>query len=217
MPYSRQYTAQFGAGVDRGMEEQKAFPFIYTLVSSERDEWETSKGLSDTGNLVDLGPVLPVGTPVKWPVILDTDYNFLLLRIAFQAYKFIEGAHQYFWYMSPSDLASGDYQTDIGTPLLDYIKVNLSWLNDERQIYGAHNTDITITALPSGTALPDNCIPLSMNAAQGYEYRPGSIRTPFLLPAGGTMLFTFLNDLPAGFRAYTTVISAMIYGLKIRI
>ena len=216
MPYARQYTAQFGAGVDKGLEAQEAFPYIYTLVSSENDTWETTHGLSDAGNMSDIGPVLPRRVPVKWPVILDTDYNFLLLRIAYTVYKFIEGNHQFFWY-TVSNFDAADYQKDVGSPLLDFIKVNLAWLNDERQIYGRLNNDINVTTLPSGAPLPDNMIPLSMNAAQGYEYRPGSIRSPFLLPAGGTMLFTFLNDIPAAFSRYTVVVGAMIYGLKIRI
>lgn len=44
---SPQYAIQFGKGIDKGLEKQTVFPFLYTMVQRENDYWERDKATAN--------------------------------------------------------------------------------------------------------------------------------------------------------------------------
>jgi len=205
---SSAYAIRFGEGVDKGLEAQKAFPFIYTFIPSAQDTWEIDKARA---NLTGIGPVIPAGQTILKQVKLDADYNFLLLWIKLTCYYLDAGTGSYLWYEPVANWfgEQGDYQAAIGTPLINSIR-SAVWMEapDSRILYGGMPT----TQIPSGPVYGSK-IPLPMSVLQGYDFGYGQLRTPYFLPSSGMMVFQLTNT----HAIKTLTVGAAIYGLKVRL
>jgi len=197
------FAVKFGRDPSLGLEEQKAFPFIYTLVNHNDDTWQP--GGAGLANLVNLGPVVPANSKITHNVVLDPDYNFKLLAIKYTAYKFVTGV--FYWYTVASATISDGMDPDmdfVGTPLSRYIGITLSFQGSGSKIlHGGPD---------AGPIYAGQRVPLPLNVMQGYDYGFLTTRVPYLLPRQGVMAFEITNS-----SIYDTVVGAAIYGMKIRI
>jgi hypothetical protein len=193
-----------------GLEEQKAFPFIYTFVNRNDDTWSPNQALP-MSNLSCLGPVVPALSSITHNVPLDPDYNYKLIAIKFSAYKYIgpNGASGHYawnaqWGFGPAH-DGGDTSIDFaGTPLVSYVKMTLSF-------QGSGNSVIQHGGPDTGP-LGGQRVPLPIDVKQGYDSGYYVARTPHLLPRQGMMVFEITNDFDVDI-----VVAAAIYGLKIRL
>lgn len=207
---SPEYAVQFGKGVDMGLEEQKAFPYIYTMVPAEEDKWEIDKGRD---NLSGIGPTVAAGASLRYPVRTRQDYPFLLLWMKFSVYYYDAQNGVYLWY-DPVTLPANwflepfDYNAAIGTPLINYIDLSV-WFEgpDGRYLYGG----MSLNQIDQGVV--DGMIPLPLDSVQGYDYGYGQLRTPYLLPTEAVIMFNIVNR----HTIKNLTVGAAIYGLKVRI
>jgi hypothetical protein len=198
------YAVKFGRDPSLGLEGQKAFPFIYTLVNHSDDEWVP--GASGLDNLKNIGPVIPANSTRQVNVLLDADYNFKLLAIRYSVYAYDSRLASFYWYDAIQTLISAGMQDGDDWPgdtLWKYVGVTLSFQGSGSNIlYGGPNVG----------ALGGQRLPLPLDVIQGFEYGFQTVRTPYLLPRQGIMVFEFTNK-----KAVDVVIAAAIYGMKIRI
>jgi hypothetical protein len=204
------YSVKFGRDPALGLESQKAFPFIYTLVNHSDDTWVGS-GFGGFPNLCNLGPVIPAGTTKQINVLLDADYNFKLLAIKYSVYAIDENL-TYYWFDASQGLISAgmiDGEDFPGDFLCKYVGVTLSFQGSGSTIlYGGADTG----------AFGGNRVPLQLDVIQGFEYGFLTTRTPYLLPRQGVLSFEFTNNYNAGPRGPSdVVVAAAIYGMKIRV
>jgi hypothetical protein len=214
-PVDIRSSVRFDQAVDQGQGPNVAYPFIYTLVSKSSDVWDTTKSVNAIGNM-NTGPGIAPGQTARAIVILDNDYPYLLLRIAYVMRKFVQNItfpNAYFFCEETRETYrdTWDYQTAYGEDLLQYVWINCSFTTDQTFLYGTPSYGIGQTlAMPAAL---NNMVPIGPKGVQGYEYKPNSIRTRKLLPAGGGMVFEFYNS-----HATATLIpEVMIYGMKVRI
>lgn len=208
---STQFAIRFGESVDKGLEPQKAFPFIYTFVPTDKDTWEIDKA---TNNLSGIGIAIAPGQTLLQQVRLDSDNNFLMLFIRYTVYWFDSRTGMYWWYEPTPALGGtwfleqGDYQTAIGTPLTRAILASV-WMEgpDSRILYGGQPLSQVVANVYAGK------VPVPIPALQGYDFGYGQLRTPYFLPSSGMMMFELTNIHPVK----TLVVGAAIYGLKVRI
>lgn len=205
--HNENYAVRFGESVDMGKGTQKAFPFIYNFIPSDKDEWESVKAAATAANLTGIGPTVPSGGTIQHPVTLDPDYNFKLLWIKYTAYWFDPEAEIYVWYEPIGGWTDeqGDYQTKIGTPLVNSLRIKLSAYGpDSRILYG----DFDMQAASANAINP-----APVEALQGYDFGWGQLRTPYLLPREGLLMFEITNE----HAIKDLVVGAAIYGMKIRL
>ena len=208
---SSQFAIRFGESVDKGLEPQQAFPFIYTFVPTDKDTWEIDRL---TNNLSGIGPAIPPGVTLLHQVRLDADCNFLMLWIKYTVYWLDPRTGTYVWYEPVTGyggqwfLDPGDYQTVIGTPLTNSILASV-WMQgpDSRTLYGGQATTMLAANAYVGK------VPVPLSTLQGYDFGYGQVRTPYFLPANGMMMFELTNT----HTIKTLVVGAIIYGLKVRI
>jgi hypothetical protein len=206
------FAVKFGRDPSLGLEEQKAFPFIYTLVNHSDDLWQPdlAQGVLSLTNLSSIGPVVPAGGYKQVNVLLDADYNYKLLSIKYTAYCLMpaNGASYYFWHVVPQKnmLISDGMADGVDWPgefIWKYLGVTLSFQGSGSKIlYGG----------PDCGVLGGNRVPLPLNVIQGHEYGFLTTRTPYLLPRQGIMAFEFTNNF-----SMDIVVGAAIYGMKIRV
>ena len=211
LPHRQQtedFSVKFGRDPSLGLEEQKAFPFIYTFVNHNDDTWRP--GGAGLANLSNIGPVIPANSKITHNVVLDPDYNFKLLAIKYTAYKYLrdEGFDGYLWYTVSSVIISDGMDPDmdfIGTPLYRYVGITLSFQGSgSKIIHGGPD---------AGPIYAGQRVPLPFDVIQGYDYGFLTTRVPYLLPRQGVMTFEITNSSPY----YDIVVGAAIYGMKIRI
>jgi hypothetical protein len=204
-PTTRDFSVKFGRDPSRGLEGQKAFPFIYTFVNHNDDTWTPDLTGLLQPSLSCIGPTVAAGATVTHNVMLDPDYNFKLLGIKYTAYKWVSSA--YFWYASvPATISDGmDPDMDfIGAPLTDYINMTVSFQGSgAQQLYGGND--------PAPIISGRSRIPLPVNVNQGYDFGFLTMRTPRLLPRQGAMVFEITNTF-----SVALTVGAAIYGMKIR-
>lgn len=209
---SPNFSIRFGETVDRGMEEQTVFPFMYTMIPFDRDQWDLVKANSPLSNLSDIGPQVPPSSNVQHAVVLDPDYMFKLLWIKYTVYAYYPGnavPGRYIWYGlgQPPVLQVFDYQTSYGTQLLRDLRVTISFYGSQGNIlYGGKNLD-------AASNLQGDRLPLPIDSVQGYDYGIGQIKSPYLLPRQSTIMFEITNTNTA----FTFVVGALIYGMKVRL
>lgn len=209
MPAPR-YAAQFGRTVDRGIEGgETAFPFIYTFIPKDRDNWERTKDPTLLANFSDVGPIVAAGGQCDVGVTLDADYNFKLLSIKYTVYALDpRGATPYFYWHTSTPNFFLDPMQPMGivhNRLERKLRINVFWMPQGEYLYGSVNTRTQTTE-----TLP--IIPMVIGASQGNEYGPGQFHTPLLLPANGLLRFDIHND-----NAESVVVGATIFGLKVRL
>jgi len=197
------FSVKFGRDPAMGLEGQKAFPFIYTLVNHSDDPWVKSAG--GLANLNCLGPIIPTGASKQINVLLDADYNFKLLAIRYSVYAYDQGIG-YYWYDTQQATISGGMEDEVDWPgdaLWKYVGVTLSFQGSGSNIlYGGTDTG----------ALGGARVPLQLDTIQGFEYGFLVTRTPYLLPRQGVLVFEFTNN-----KRVDVVVAAAIYGMKIRV
>ena len=194
--------------VDMGLDPVKAFPFIYTLVPPERDNWERDHASSAYGNVCDLGPLIGAGATVMIPIEMSPDMAFKLLWIKYSVLELprIQRAG-YHWYLTPpggGNFSAGDFQMGIGTPLTRFLHVKLSVDHDQRVLHGTMNLE--------GWRNQAQYTPLDISCSQGYDYGYGQLRTPYLLPRSSALIVEITNTADVAL-----VPAAAIYGMKVRI
>lgn len=196
---------KFGEAVDMGLGAQKAYPFIYSFVNVEDDEWQP--GQTGLTNLIGMGPAIPAGGTVRHFIRLNPDFNYKLLWLKYSVYYWDEQNGIYVWYEPIGGWfqEQGDYQTMIGTPLVNSIKVSLSaQAPSTRYIYGGAATDaLRATAL----------LPLDLECVQGYDYGYAQLHTPHLLPREGQLLLEITNT----HTIKTLLVTGLLHGMKVRI
>ncbi len=118
IPTTRDFSVKFGRQPDMGLEGQKAFPFIYTFVNQNDNQWVKQTSFDNAAeaqaNLQGLGPLVPHAVAVtemisgvsvtRWQpgyrnvnVLLDADYNYKLLSVRYTTYNWVADTH-YAWY-----------------------------------------------------------------------------------------------------------------------
>lgn len=199
---------QFGKTVDRGRGGGPlAFPFWYTFIPADTDSW--APGSAGTAvNLDGIGVPVGPGATVNHAVRMSDDYNFRLLWIKYTVYYW-NPAGTYEWYNNEAGffLEDGDYQTAIGTPLVNFIDSSVSFrAPDGRYLYGGMNLNAVVN-------LRGSLDPHPLEDLQGYDFGYGQLRTPYLLPRSGLVNFELTNTHPSK----TLKVGGCLFGMKVRI
>jgi hypothetical protein len=208
VPATKDFSVKFGRDPYFGLEKQKAFPFIYTLVNHNDDTW-APVAAGQTSSLSCLGPTIPASSTRNHNVVLDPDYNFKLIAIRYSCYKITDDVPpQFWWYTLISALCSDGMDQDmdwVGTPLVKYVDMTVSFqgCNNSAYLYGGPDC---------GPIYAGARVPLPLDVVEGYEYGFLTTRTPYLLPRQGVMTFEITNRWTAD-----VVVAAAIYGMKIRV
>jgi hypothetical protein len=201
------FAVQLGETVDRGIGfENKAYPFIYNFISSQEENWERLNGTL-AGNISDIAIPVASGQRVRHAIRIEPDRMFKILWYKYTVYWIDSQNSNYRWYEPIAGwFQEVDYQTAIGTPLIDSIQVSVSYLPNNEFAYGGINTR-SITNLGGYT------IPLAVETVQGYDYGYGQLKTPHLLARNGVVVFEITNT----HDVKDLYVGGIIYGMKIRI
>lgn len=207
--HNENYAVRFGEAVDKGIGPEKAFPFIYNFVPFENDTWESVKGAATASNLTGIGPLVPSGGTILHPVVLDPDYNFKLLWVKYTAYWLDTVNGYYVWYEPIVNwFQELDYQAFIGTPLVNSLEIKMSaYAPDNRILYGDSSMQTSFSV--GGNAQQ----PAPVDCLQGYDFGWGQLRTPYIMPREGILMFEITNN----HTVKDLYVGAAIYGMKIRI
>jgi len=197
---------RFGETVERGLEEQKIFPFFYSFVNAENDAWLPNSGTL-AGNLAGIGPGIAPGATVELPIRLDPDYAFKLFSLRYTVYVINPrvGAGIYEWYEAPAVWFLENDTFAIGTEYLRYLFVTLRSGTDGRYFYGGSRTD-----LYSGINAEN---PYRVVNTQGNLEGVGTIRMGHWLPRSGLVLLTLINRHATA----TLYVGGMLSGMKVRL
>lgn len=200
---------RFGENVERGAENSNfVFPFLYNFVHVEDDLWDQVKGDGTAANLTGIGPTVASGNTIDWNIRIDPDYAYKIKFLRYTAYWLDSQNGIYVWYEPITGWDTyPDYQTHIGTPLVNSIKISLSSLGpNSRYIYGGDNIDRFMNA-------GGNLQPVRAETLQGYDYGIGQLNTPYLIPKEGLLRFRITND----HSVKDLVVGGAVYGFKIRV
>lgn len=212
------YAAKFGQTVDQGMRgTPQAFPYIYNLIDSSQDDWEQVKGTVPYGTLAGIGPLIPAGGNVRRSVVLDSDYNFKLLYVKHNAYKYTDinpagpPVMAYAWHTPDPGLWVDPVNElySIHDRLVRHVRVNVSFQSNAQMLYGAPwNTQSPAQPLSANR----DPLPLSADGISGGEYYITVVRTPMLLPANGSIIYDIYND-----NDVPVVVGITAHGMKVRL
>jgi len=209
------YSVKFGQDPSLGLEGQKSFPFIFSLVNRNDDTW-TPVTPGNQPSLANLGPLVPAASKLNHNVLLDPDYAFKLLSIRYGVNYWTPPTHipgRYVWYENINSAAGAgglsdgvDPDTDkVGTPLVRFMGISLSFQGaGSTTLYGGQD---------AGYLRNGQRIPLPADTIQGYDYGVCTMRTPFLLPRQGVLTFEFTNS----HATKDLYVAAAIYGVKVRL
>jgi hypothetical protein len=204
---SQNFSVRFGESVDKGLEKQKAFPFVYSFVNSDDDTWEQDKG-TPAGNLSGLALLVPANDHRSVPIRLDPDCTFKLLWTKYSTYVIDRGV--YTWYNAPVAgwfLEQPNPEMNAATPWTNSIAVSLSVPSNQGvYVYGGANTDPVRN--PNRSTMP-----LALVAMQGADFGFGQLRTPYLLPRAGTVIVEITNVHPT----QDIYVAGILYGMKVRV
>lgn len=208
MPYNNpNYALQLGRSVDRAYGPNKAYSFIYPFIRKQDDSWIPDQ--SGYTNLAGMGILLPAGLGGEIALNMNYDYNFKLKWFKYSAYYYDSQSGKYLWWepVAGWQYEQGDYQTAIGTPLINSIKVSVILVgSQQRVLYGGANLDGQVN-------VNWNRLPVDCSVLQGYDYGIGQLYTPYLLAKGGTILFQFQNT----HTIKNLLVTGMAYGTKVRL
>lgn len=126
----------------------------------------------------------------------------------FSAYYDLNGT--YLWYEPHTGWFQEqfDYNFAIGTPLIDFIDMSVSFHGpDGRILYGGQSMVFTDGGVVNGK------IPLPINSVQGYDFGWGQLRTPYFLPSDAVIQFEITNR----HTLKNLVVGGLIHGLKVRL
>lgn len=201
------YALQTGQSVDKGRGPNVAYNFIYPFVRRQDDDWIPDQG--GTANLAGMGIIIPAGLSGEIAINMNYDYNFKLKWFKYSCYYYDSENSQYLWYepIAGWQYEYGDYQTAIGTPLINSIRVSVILVgSQQRVLYGGQNID-------GYQNVNWNKLPVDCSILQGYDYGIGQLYTPYLLAKGGTILFKFQNT----HTVKNLLVTGMAYGVKVRL
>jgi len=220
IPQTRDFAVKFGRQPDMGLEGLKAFPFIFTFVNSNNVDWQAQTGQFATlaaaeANLSTFAPRVEANSLRTINVMLDPDYNFKLLAIRYSVYTYDSRLQTIPWYVDTITTAGAGGLSEgmnpdenwIGNSLTNYVRVTLSYSGSGSIVqYGGN----ALNPVPNQYDV-NGRLPLPLAVAQGYEAGFTPIRTPYLLPRQGCMVFDVKNDY-----SQPVFVAAAIYGMKIR-
>lgn len=197
---------EFGRNIDMGLDPQKAFPYIYTLVPSREDRWPYSvdmDGVRTYNNMAGMGPAVQSGEIRTFQVVLDSDLIYMMKWVRFTVYWYDSRTGFYEWYEpGTADMIDGqmDPNTVIGSPLLRSLKIGIHVEPSGQYIAGAPD---------AATQIPQRVSPVTI---QGFDTGIGQVNIPRLCPANGMIVFTIENT----HAIKTLIVGGCIYGYKIR-
>jgi hypothetical protein len=208
---------QLGLDPTMGMEGQDCFPFIYTLVNKDNDQWAPVSGstIPSLSHITPNGIPIAPGQKVSYPVLLDPDHNYKLLSIKYQAYGVNPPPRHppagYSAWTNLNDVYSAGLDPDaqkIGEPFYGFLGITIYMMSSgARTLYGGIDAS---SGLPkSGQIVPLPLRPMQSGPDHGFL----SMRTPYLLSRAGTLIFEVTNNHPS----ISLFPSALIYGIKVRI
>ena len=206
------YSVKFGQDPSMGLEGQKSFPFIYSLVNHNDDSW-TPVAVGNQPSLANIGPLVPAASKFNQNVLLDPDYAFKMLSIRYGVYYWNPRTSVYNWYENINAIAGAGGLSDgvdpdmdkVGTPLVHYLGISLSFQGaGSTTIYGGQD---------AGYLNNGQRIPLPADTIQGYDYGVCTMRTPFLLPRQSVLTFEFTNS----HATKDLYVAAAVYGVKVRL
>lgn len=211
MASTADFAVKFGRHSDMGLEGQKSFPFVYSLINRNDDQWSPDSSLAD--NIVNgIGPIVKANSMVTRNVMLDPDYIFKLLSVRYTAYTVDAEASTCPWYENlQTDQCDGN-DTDVmkvGTPLSRYIAITLSFTGGGAKIIYGGDDQGPVPAMLNGSRR----VPLAVEAIQGYDYGALTVRTPYLLPPQACLVYEISNLHPS----LDLVVGAYAYGMKLRL
>jgi hypothetical protein len=162
-------------------------------------------GSAPPPSLGNIAVSVPPGQQVTIPVVMDPDYNFKILGVKYIAY-WNNGNGGYDCFENPQTDYNGGLDEDAswpGKPYYQYINVTL-WFNGagSKVLYGGMN--------PSWNGGKQ---PLPIQNIQGHMYGFCTVRTPYLLPRQGHIMFDVTNSSATK----TLQLAALIYGMKVRV
>lgn len=181
---------------------------MYTFIPKTEDEWDANKGTA-LGNLVGIGVTVAANSTVQHAIKLDPDFNFKLLWFKYTVYWYDSVTGLYMWYVPVTGWMlphMNDQNNMIGTPLVRYINISVSFRPDSRYLYGDQNLDILTNG---GTGQSR----LQVQSVQGYEYGYGQVRDPYWLPNWGYIVFEITNT----HTVKNLVVGGIACGLKVRL
>lgn len=201
------FAVQLDESVDKGIGyENKAYPFIYNFISSTDENWDRLNGTL-AGNISDIAIPIGPGATIRHAVHIEPDRMFKILWYKYTAYWIDSQNSNYRWYEPVAAwFQEVDYQTMIGSPLINSIDISVQYLPNNEFAYGGINTR-SITNLGGYT------IPLAVSSVQGYDYGYGQLKTPHLLARNGVVVFEITNQ----HDTKTLYVGGIIYGMKIRV
>lgn len=201
------YSLQIGNLVDKGRGPNKAYSFLYPFVKKSDDTWTPNQ--TGTVNLAGMGVTVPAGGMEQIAINLSADYHFKLKWFKYSVYWYDSQNGIYVWYepVPGWQYEQGDYQTAIGTPLVNSIRVSVFALGSQNNtLYGGENLD-------GGVNVNWQKLPIDCSVLQGYDYGIGQLYTPYLLAKSGTILFEIRNT----HAVKNLTITGMAYGTKMRL
>lgn len=201
------YSVELGKSIDQGRGPNKTYSFFYPFINKADDTW--TPGNAGLANLAGMGITVAAGLGAELAINLSHDYNFKLKWFKYSAYYWDSQNSQYLWYepIANWEYDPGDYQTAIGTPLINSIRVSVSIIGSMGTVlYGGLNLDRQVNV--NWHRLPVDC-----SVLQGYEYGIGQLYTPYLISKSGQILLKFQNT----HAVKDLLITGVAYGTKIRL
>ena len=192
---------KIGHSVDGGMGFNKTFPFIFNFISKDDDTWDVNKGAAS------MGVTVPAQGRVKHVIHTSEDYNFKLLFLHYTVYYYDSRAGTYSaWEIDPGvQYIYGD--TALGDPYTAYIKVAVAFQPDSETLMG-HPPFTTVTP-----GVVDDCVPVPIEVIQDDRSGIGMVRTPYILPRNGNIMFDIFNRHPTK----DLIVGGCAQGIKIRL
>lgn len=109
------------------------------------------------------------------------------------------------WYRPGRGMYADDWDSQKynGEPIYKDLRVSVNFDPDSRYLYGGMLK----------TTLAQGLTPIPVEVLQGYDYGYGMLKTRYMLPKQGNLVFEITNNNAT----YDIVVSGMAYGMKVRV
>lgn len=180
-------------------EWNRAFPFFYRLVQTDRLKDSTASPNEQIGQVVSPGGV------TRFYVKMDSDFNYLLKNIRISASSFSDGFGGYIWHDGLLQTTRGANEPYPYRPFEAACKIRLYIpSSDARETIGGNFQDPTGLA---GTLQRANAINIH-NTRDGY----GGLETPYMVARAGVVVVEVENTLSGT----SFSVDGHLFGYKVR-